>query len=88
MVYQRSLTVVRGDESTLLSYYVKERESLEFECKTYTVGISSEGKTKEIKDFSSDRQDSELFCEYLYRENVSLRHLFLIGEEFITERSI
>lgn len=87
-MYQRNLTVMRGDECTDFCYYVKERLSGEFECKTYTVGIESEGQINEIKDFSSDKHKTELFCEYLYRENVSLRHLFLIGEEFITERSI
>ena len=87
-MYQKCLTVVRGEECTEFCYYVKEKQSCEFGCRTYTVGIMSDEKRREIEDFSSDRWETEKFCEYLYRENVSLRHLFLIGEEFITKRSI
>ncbi|MGM9552582.1 MAG: hypothetical protein ACI3XA_10045 [Clostridia bacterium] len=88
MEFVRKLKVIRESGEENYVYFVRENRESQFKTITYNVGIMCGDKLCEVEDFSVSKTESVNFCTYLYEENVSLNHLFLIGEEFITKNYI
>ena len=49
----------------------------------YNVGLRVGERKNEIENFSPDINEAIRLCDYLYNENVSMKNLFSIAEEFI-----
>lgn len=88
MNYEKRLFIQGEGISKRVTYFAKKVFSESFGTDIYNVGIVCNGEEKVIEDFSPSKEEAERFCDYLYNENVSIRHLFLIGEEFITGEHI
>ena len=82
-IYIKELTVIRDGEYEKNIYFVKKMFSDEFNCDTYAVGVSEDGKISEIKDFSISFESAKEFTDYLWRQNATGETLFLLGEEFL-----
>lgn len=83
MTYKKELTIRKGAVKDVCTYYVTENYSEEFCCRMYNVGVKVGERKKEIENFSPDINETIRLCDYLYNENVSMKNLFSIAEEFI-----
>ncbi len=83
MTYKKELQLIKGAIKEVYTYYVTEVYSNDFNCRMYNVGVVVGKRKKEIENFSPDIDEAIRLCDYLYNENVSLKNLFSIAEEFI-----
>ncbi len=83
MTYKKELQLIKGAIKEVYTYYVTEVYSNDFNCRMYNVGVVVGKRKKEIENFSPDINEAIRLCDYLYNENVSLKNLFSIAEEFI-----
>ena len=83
MTYKKELQLIKGATKEGYTYYVTEVYSNDFNCRMYNVGVAVGKRKKEIENFSPDINEAIRLCDYLYNENVSLKNLFSIAEEFI-----
>lgn len=84
MKYEKRITVIKDGRKMDICYFVREKESSEFDCVMYNVGIDEGEAKKEIDDFSPDEEEAKRLCDYLYERNVTGKNLFDVSEEFIT----
>lgn len=84
MKYERKLTLIKNGVREEIVYYVREKESILFDCVMYNVGIKQSDKIKEIDDFSPDCEEAKNLCDYIFERNVTMQNLFDVSEEFIT----